>query len=118
MSELEYIIEQIKDRAPGPGSQWFTVNMQTLARIKWNPLVDPPIEKLIGDEVGGLVRFDEHGNPQFQLTAESCRARTRREIKNILQFELRARPIAPILEDFTNEVLGRIMGVIEKEGNK
>jgi hypothetical protein len=70
VSEIECIIKQIKENAPGPGVFWFTVDKNMLARIKWNPMVDPPIEKFIADEVGALMQYDEYGNPQFQLYAE------------------------------------------------
>lgn len=116
MSELEYIIEAIKDRAPGPGPHWFTVDKNTLFSIKWNNLVGPPIEKFVADEVDGIMQYDKYGNPQFQLTAQACRERTRREIKKLLEFELCTRSVMFHPEMSQNELLDKIMSCIEKEG--
>jgi hypothetical protein len=127
MDELKQIINAIAERAPGPGDQWFTVDMTTLRRVQWNTAVDPPLIDFIAEQVGievgsgafdaCIIRYDENGNPQFQLSKEAARSRTRKEIRRIIESEPRS--VVQTFEPFHERVdrtTDRIMAVIEREG--
>lgn len=114
MSDLQYIVKTIAERAPGPGDNWFTVSRDTMWRIPWNNLVDPPIQRVICDELDAVSRFDESGNYQFQLTKDAARSRTRKEIRELLRHRL------PILQSFDREgederIIDRIMEIVTRE---
>jgi hypothetical protein len=130
MDELKSIINAIAELAPGPGDQWFTASQTMLAALKLPPSMqrislrdlDKLIAERVGIEVGSgafdacIIRYDENGNPQFQLSKEAARSRTRKDIRKLVEYELRTVFIWEEEQDRITRVTDRIMAVIEREG--